>query len=63
MAVSKELALGARILSSELKLKKAAGHTGVRREDLLLKIKEHDPTQNQNKDHPGRRRSQDARLG
>lgn len=53
MAVSKEGALGALILSSELKLRKA----------VLLKIKEYDRTPNQKKDHAGRSRSQDARLG
>lgn len=53
MAVSKEGAPGALILSSELKLRKA----------LLLKIKEYDRTPNQKKDHAGRSRSQDARLG
>lgn len=62
-AVSKEMALGALILSSELKLREGTGHSGVRCEDLSLKIKEHDRTQNQKKDHAGRSRSQDARLG
>lgn len=62
MAVSKEVDLGALTLSSELKLREAAGHSGVECEALPLKIKEHDQTQNQKKDHAGRSRSQNAKL-